>query len=318
MEVGEEFYAVRSITKSTAVIGCVAMTLLYVAILYAPTLIFRFPPPTSYNQFMIRRFICAAASSLLCVFISSFLLLPVQSWKITYLLNVYGIQADHVWHAVVFPFSLTSLMYAGSLILKFLLLLDSWIGDGSEGSPLSCFHSVFHKIYYGVMSVASNIGAWRNLVVAPITEELVFRACMIPLLLCGGFKVDAVLLLCPIFFSLAHLNHLLEFYFRKNCSLQKTFMAVGTQLAYTMIFGSYASFLFIRTGHLIAPLVAHIVCNYMGLPAVYAKRKGVVVTLAFTAGIVALVRLLFPLTSPALYNFRIDNCHCWHGYCSWS
>uniref|UniRef100_A0A803MQF1 intramembrane prenyl-peptidase Rce1 n=1 Tax=Chenopodium quinoa TaxID=63459 RepID=A0A803MQF1_CHEQI len=129
---------------------------------------------------------------------------------------------------------------------------------------------------------------------APITEELVFRACMIPLLLCGGFKVQAVLLLCPMFFSL------------------------GTQLAYTMIFGSYASFLFIRSGHLSAPLVAHIVCNYMGLPAVYARRKGVVVSLAFISGTMAFVRLLFPLTSPALYNNRTDNCRCWHGYCSWS
>ncbi|XP_021728675.1 CAAX prenyl protease 2-like isoform X3 [Chenopodium quinoa] len=229
MEVGEELSTMATLSKSTAVTACVAMTLLYVAILYAPTLIFRLPSPTSYQQFMIRRFVCAAASSLLCVFISSFLLLP-----------------------------------------------------------------------------------------APITEELVFRACMIPLLLCGGFKVQAVLLLCPMFFSLAHLNHLLEFYFRKNHSLLKTSIAVGTQLAYTMIFGSYASFLFIRTGHLSAPLVAHIVCNYMGLPAVYARKKGVVVSLAFISGTIAFVRLIFPLTSPALYNNRTDNCHCWHGYCSWS
>ncbi|XP_021764743.1 CAAX prenyl protease 2-like [Chenopodium quinoa] len=318
MEVGEELSTMATISKSTAVTACVAMTLLYVAILYAPTLIFRLPPPTSYQQFMIRRFVCAAASSLLCVFISFFLLLPVKSWKITYVLNLYGIQADNVWHAVIFPLSLTSLVYAGSLVLKCLLLLDSWIEDGSEGITLNCLHNLLHKIYCGFISVASNIGAWRNLVVAPITEELVFRACMIPLLLCGGFKVQAVLLLCPMFFSLAHLNHLLEFYFRKNHSLLKTSLAVGTQLAYTMIFGSYASFLFIRSGHLSAPLVAHIVCNYMGLPAVYARRKGVVVSLAFISGTMAFVRLLFPLTSPALYNNRTDNCRCWHGYCSWS
>ncbi|KNA22254.1 hypothetical protein SOVF_035730, partial [Spinacia oleracea] len=290
MEAGEELSSassMASISKSMAVIACVAMTLLYVAVLYAPTLIFRRPPPTSYKQFMIRRFVCAASSSILCVFISSFLLLPVQSWKITYLLNLYGIQTDHVWHAVVFPFSLTSIVYAGSMVLKCLLLLDSWIEDGSQGIPFNCVHNVFRKIYCGSISVASNIGAWRNLVVAPITEELVFRACMIPLLLCGGFKVQAVIFLCSAFFSLAHLNHLLEFYFRKNNSLLKTSIALGTQLAYTMIFGSYASFLFIRTGHLVAPLVAHIVCNYMGLPALYNRRKGVVVSLAFIAGSIA-------------------------------
>ncbi|KAL2934226.1 CAAX prenyl protease 2 [Bienertia sinuspersici] len=142
---------------------------------------------------------------------------------------------------------------------------------------------------------------------------------MIPLLLCGGFKVQVVFCICPIFFSLAHLNHLLEFYSQQNYSRQKTAMAIGIQLAYTMVFGSYASFLFIRTGHLIAPLVAHTVCNFMGLPAVYANRKaGAVVSLAFITGSIAFIRLLFPLTNPALYNNRIDNCRCWHGYCSWS
>ncbi|KMT06811.1 hypothetical protein BVRB_7g159670 isoform C [Beta vulgaris subsp. vulgaris] len=56
----------------------------------------------------------------------------------------------------------------------------------------------------------------------------------------------------------------------------------------------------------------------MGLPVVYAQRKGIVVSLAFIAGTIAFVRLLFPLTSQDLYNIRIDNCRCWHGYCSWS
>ncbi|KMT06809.1 hypothetical protein BVRB_7g159670 isoform A [Beta vulgaris subsp. vulgaris] len=318
MDAEEEMLSTPSISKSTAAISCVAMTLAYVAILHSPTLIFRFPAPTSFNQFMIRRFICAIAASLLCLFVSSLLLLPQQSWKTAYLFTLYGIQADHVWHAVVFPFTLTSLVYAGSLVYKCVLLSSSWNGDESEGIPLNCLHIVLHKIYSVVISVASNIAAWRNLVVAPITEELVFRACMIPLLLCGGFKAQTVVLLCPVFFSLAHLNHLLEFYYQRNYSLQRTFMAVGTQLAYTMIFGSYASFLFIRTGHLIAPLVAHIVCNFMGLPVVYAQRKGIVVSLAFIAGTIAFVRLLFPLTSQDLYNIRIDNCRCWHGYCSWS
>jgi hypothetical protein len=37
---------------------------------------------------------------------------------------------------------------------------------------------------------------------APFTEELVFRACMIPLLLCGGFKMSTIIFLSPVFFSL--------------------------------------------------------------------------------------------------------------------
>lgn len=41
---------------------------------------------------------------------------------------------------------------------------------------------------------------------APLTEELVFRACMIPVLLSGGFKPTTVIFLCPILFSLGKLD----------------------------------------------------------------------------------------------------------------
>ncbi|XP_057534447.1 CAAX prenyl protease 2 [Amaranthus tricolor] len=320
MEAEEELgvLTMAAMSKTTAVITCAGMSVMYVAILHSPTLIFQLRPPNSFNQFMIRRFICAAFASLFCLFLSSFLLLPVENLKITHLLALYGIQTDHAWHALIFPVSLTSLVYAGSVVLKCLLLLDLWNGDGIEDVQHNSLHDVYNKICCMMLSMASNVAAWRNLVVAPITEELVFRACMIPLLLCGGFKAQVVIFFCPMFFSLAHLNHLLEFYIRKNYSLKKTSIAVGTQLAYTMIFGSYASFLFIRTGHLIAPLAAHVVCNFMGLPAVYANRKGVIVSLAFITGTVMFVRLLFPLTSPTMYQHGIDNCQCWQGYCSWS
>ncbi|KAK7858952.1 caax prenyl protease 2 [Quercus suber] len=250
----------EAISKSAAVAACTAMALLYVAILHAPTLILRLPPPPSFNSFMIRRFIGAAISS---------------------------------WQAVVFPVSLTCLMYAGSLVLKALLLVDKWRERVSRGEELS--YEYIQGSLQGfidlIISVASNVSAWRNFFVAPLTEELVFRACMIPLLLCGGFKPYTAIRLCPIFFSLAHLNHLMEFYSKQNFSLIKTFMVAGLQLGYTVIFGSYASFLYIRTG---------------------------MVSVAFVAGMVGFLWLLFPMTHPDLYNDRSDSCKCWHGYCSWS
>lgn len=316
MEVEEETMNTAIVSKSMAVMACTAMSVVYVAILYAPTLILGLAPPTSYKQFMIRRFFSAALSSFLSLLVSSALLLPIQRWNMLNALALYGVRADHIWRTLVFPFSLTSLMYMGSLV-KSILLLDSGKEDGSESTTFNYFCTAFLKMYDLMISFASNVTAWRNLVVAPITEEIVFRACMMPLLLCGGFKSQTAIFICPIFFSLAHLNHLLEFYMRKDCSLLKASVAIGTQLAYTMVFGSYASFLFVRTGHLVAPLVAHIVCNYMGLPALYSGRKGILVSLAFMAGSVAFFLLLFPLTDPTLYNTRTDNCRCWHGYCSW-
>ncbi|KAH9617470.1 hypothetical protein KSS87_010057, partial [Heliosperma pusillum] len=203
----------ETLTEKEALTACVGMTVVYVAVLYSPTIIFRRPPPTSFYQFMIRRFICAIIATLLCLFLSSLLLLPTRSWKLTHILAAYGVRSHHFWRAVACSFSLTCVMYAGSFVLKLFDLRD-------EGeSP--CFSLEAIRFF------ASNIAAWRNLVVAPITEELVFRACMIPLLLCGGFKPETTVFLCPLFFSLAHLNHLLEFYSLKNCSLLKTSLAVG-------------------------------------------------------------------------------------------
>ncbi|KAE8098536.1 hypothetical protein FH972_016590 [Carpinus fangiana] len=270
------------VTKLAAVTACAAMALLYVAILYAPNLILRLPPPPSVKAFMIRRFVCAAISSILSLLVSA-LILPIRSSEASILFGVYGIRADHIWQAVVFPLSLTSLMYAGSLVLKTLLLVDSRRENANRGGEGISLQN--QNFLASIVSVASNVLAWRSYVVAPLTEELVFRACMIPLLLCGGFKPYTVIRLCPIFFSLAHLNHLMEFYSKKNYSLIKTSLAVGLQLGYTVIFGSYASFLLIRTGHLLAPLVAHTFCNFMGLPVLFSRRNGIV-SVAFLAGMV--------------------------------
>ncbi|XP_016436921.1 CAAX prenyl protease 2 isoform X1 [Nicotiana tabacum] len=303
-------------SKSLAVITCTALAIFYVAILYSPTLILRLQPPDSFQSYMIRRFICAAISSVFSLIACS-LILPIQ-WGKSHLFSVYGIRLDHMWQAVVFPLTLTSLMYAGTLILKLLLLLDSGQEDRENGRSLSLdsIKNVVYEFIESTFSLASDISAWRNYLVAPLTEELVFRACMIPLLLCGGFSTYTVVFLCPIFFSLAHLNHLLE-YAQRSGSWPKAFAVVGFQLGYTVIFGSYASFLFVRTGHLTAPLVAHIFCNYMGIPIIISRRTGMV-TVASVAGLLGFLWLLFPLTTPHLYNAITDNCMCWHRYCSWS
>ncbi|KAK2655315.1 hypothetical protein Ddye_008367 [Dipteronia dyeriana] len=303
--------------EAVAIIACVFLTLFYVAILYAPTLILRLPPPSSLKNFLIRRFLCAAISSVVSLLFSA-LILPIRSEEASSLVGVYGIRSDHMWQAVVFPLSLTSLMYAGSLVLKSMFLLKSWKKNTNNGGVSSdCIKSALQTFLDYMISMFSNVMAWRNYVVAPLTEELVFRACMIPLLLCGGFKIYTVIFLCPVFFSLAHLNHLMEMYSRQNYSLLKASMAVGLQLGYTVVFGWYASFLFVRTGNLVSPLVTHIFCNFMGLPVMFAQKRGLV-SVAFVAGLVAFLWLLFPMTRPDLYNNKTNNCRCWHGYCSWN
>nr|XP_043609964.1 CAAX prenyl protease 2 [Erigeron canadensis]XP_043609965.1 CAAX prenyl protease 2 [Erigeron canadensis]XP_043609966.1 CAAX prenyl protease 2 [Erigeron canadensis] len=301
-----------------ALAACAGMTIIYVGILHTPTLILRLPPPSSYKSFMIRRFVCAGISTVVSLIACAFIL-PIKSWEVSDMFSAYGIHLHHAWQAVVFPLFLTSLMYAGSFLLKILSLWSLWAEQQDHQIDLSLdgLQSVLRELINWMLSFVDNIPAWRIYLVAPLTEELVFRACMIPLLLCGGFMPYTVVLLSPVFFSLAHLNHLLEFYLQQEISLLKASMVVGFQLGYTVIFGSYASFLFIRTGHIAAPLMSHMFCNFMGLPTFFSRRTGMV-SLAFIVGAVGFFYLLFPLTSPGLYNDRTDDCKCWHKYCDWS
>ncbi|XP_040495414.1 CAAX prenyl protease 2 isoform X1 [Ursus maritimus] len=49
----------------------------------------------------------------------------------------------------------------------------------------------------------------RNQVIAPLTEELVFRACMLPMLApCTG--LGPAVFTCPLFFGVAHFHHIFE------------------------------------------------------------------------------------------------------------
>ncbi|KAI3892877.1 hypothetical protein MKW92_026615 [Papaver armeniacum] len=274
-----------------AIIACTSMSILYVAILYSPTLILRLPNPSTLNSFMIRRFICAAVSSIVSIFLCAFLLIPMGKWGWSSLFRLYGIRADHLWNAVVYPISLTSFLYIGSFVTMLISPKKSRKEDNENADLFWCLKSFIWGFLERMTSLTSNVLAWRNYVVAPLTEEVVFRACMIPLLLCGGFKPYTIIFFSPIFFSL------------------------GLQLGYTVLFGSYASFLFIRTGHLIAPVVAHVFCNIMGLPMLSSQRKGLSIA-ATVAGFLGFIWFLFPATNPNLYNYRTDNCLCWHGYCT--
>ncbi|XP_027186863.1 CAAX prenyl protease 2 isoform X2 [Cicer arietinum] len=242
-----------AVSKPISLIACIAMALLYVVTLYAPTVLLRLPPPSSFTNYMIRRFLCAVVSTTISLFLSP-LILPVQTMDLPYILGVYGIRMDHMWQAMVLPLALTSLMYAGSLFLKSLLLLDFMRHHTAFDGGLSfdSFKCASTRFIDWLSAISSNVLTWRNYVVAPLTEELVFRACMIPILFCGGFKAYSAMILCPIFFSLAHLNHFMEIYVKQNYRIRKAAMIIGLQLGYTVIFGSYASFLFIRTGWICA------------------------------------------------------------------
>ena len=112
----------------------------------------------------------------------------------------------------------------------------------------------------------------RNLIVAPITEEIVFRACMVPALHSTGMTAARVSFTAPLFFGFAHGHHALLKLRRNNRGLLPVVLETTFQFAYTSVFGAYVSYAFLRTGSLCAVIVCHVFCNAMGLPDLSFSR----------------------------------------------
>ncbi|CAL1698867.1 unnamed protein product [Somion occarium] len=110
---------------------------------------------------------------------------------------------------------------------------------------------------------------WRNYFVGPITEEIVFRACILAVYHAAGASRFKMIFLSPLWFGVAHLHHAWDVYNRygqTSAALKRAALTTLFQLAYTTLFGFHCAFLFLRTGSLIPPILSHIFCNIMGLP----------------------------------------------------
>lgn len=97
-----------------------------------------------------------------------------------------------------------------------------------------------------------------SLVQGPLAEEVVFRSVMCPLLYAAGFAPSGAVFISAIVFGSAHLHHMVD--------MRRSLLATLFIFTYTGLFGAYSAYLFMRTGHMLPSLLAHIFCNLMGLP----------------------------------------------------
>ncbi|XP_069750111.1 CAAX prenyl protease 2 isoform X2 [Narcine bancroftii] len=191
------------------------------------------------------------------------------------LLLLMGVHLEGIFAAACFPLLLTMVLFFGPLIQ----LLTDYSREFIDG--LKMFRDP--RIWGNCLA---DMRWMRNQVVAPLTEELVFRACMLPMLVpCTG--LSRAIVTCPLFFG------------------------VVFQFSYTAVFGAYTAFIFIRTGHLIGPVLCHSFCNYMGFPAIGAALEHpqkLVILFFYVLGVILFLLLLFPLTDPTLYG-TLAICH---------
>ncbi|XP_066585333.1 CAAX prenyl protease 2 isoform X3 [Prorops nasuta] len=122
---------------------------------------------------------------------------------------------------------------------------------------------------------------WRNLVIGPLSEEWTFRA--------------------------SHFHHILE-NMKMGMKFTHALILSAVQFAYTTIFGAYAAFLFVKTGHIMAPFAAHSFCNHMGLPnfpevmGYKSPMKRFVILSLFVIGLICWCLLLTPMTNPSWFS----------------
>uniref|UniRef100_A0A3Q2ZZQ9 CAAX prenyl protease 2 n=1 Tax=Kryptolebias marmoratus TaxID=37003 RepID=A0A3Q2ZZQ9_KRYMA len=150
----------------------------------------------------------------------------------------------------------------------------------------------------------------RNQVVAPLTEELVFRACMLPMLVpCAG--PSTAIFTCPLFFGVAHFHHIIELLRFRQGTLSGILLSAVFQFSYTAVFGAYTAFIFIRTGHLMGPVLCHSFCNYMGFPAISTALEHpqrLTVLSSYLLGVLLFFIFLFPFTDPSFYGLPTPVC----------
>jgi prenyl protein peptidase len=140
--------------------------------------------------------------------------------------------------------------------------------QAAESYPVEVFRQLIQPDLYSFLTPDSKDEFWknvRNYVVAPWTEEIVFRGCMIPPLLASGMSVLQVSLLAPLFFGVAHVHHAIT-RLSKGERVSSVILITIFQFLYTCLFGTYAAYAFIRTASVSAVMVSHAYCNFMGLP----------------------------------------------------
>ena len=78
--------------------------------------------------------------------------------------------------------------------------------------------------------------------------------------------------LSPIIFGLAHVHHFYEFKLTNpQVPVFAAILRSVVQFSYTTLFGAYATFIYLRTGSVLAIFIVHAFCNCMGFPRFWGR-----------------------------------------------
>jgi prenyl protein peptidase len=194
-----------------------------------------------------------------------------------------GLRIEGFLAAACLPLALTALLFAGPLVALACSPCGLWAQRGAGLTPEVRL---------------------RNWLVAPLTEEFIYRSCLLSFLLDSGASPASCIWLSPLLFAASHLHHLHDLTTHQGLALTKALQGILFQLAYTTIFGWLAAFFFVRCRHLVAVVLPHAFCNFVGPPRLPSpgSRYRTLVGVCYLVGMLAFFYLLLPLTRPKLYS----------------
>ncbi|CAO1615246.1 unnamed protein product [Jaminaea pallidilutea] len=245
-------------------------------------------------------------------------LLPLKPGIVEYL-------STHLIPVLTYPLALTAILFAGPLYVEYLydnlpvprLRSQQQQRHGEKGGSNE---ESSDRAAVPTQGAIQKIRAWfkswwnlyglRNFIVGPLTEEFIWRSCILAVSAYSGSSRSWLIFGTPLYFGLAHIHHAWEVYTsrgRTDAAMRFAVLQSTVQFAYTTVFGWYANWLWLRTGSVVAPLVSHTFCNIMGLPNPWSAardhpRRRTTIFLAHVAGIVGFAFGVVPLTRPALFG----------------
>lgn len=151
----------------------------------------------------------------------------------------------------------------------------------------------------------STLQGIRDLIVGPLTEEIIYTSVtIVTLYQVSDISTKTLIFLPPVFFSFAHFHHAFEL-FTKNTPIHIIGAIITFQLFYTFLFGIFTNFIFLRTNNLWSCFLVHSFANFFGVPKFkvnttkFAYWNYVYYALLFV-GLIGFNRFLFTFTQSSL------------------
>ena len=271
------------VTQMRAVSYCMLMSMLYVLSMYigVPNL------PRDFPSVVRARMRNAVIYTVVILMIISYDIYEPKLPSCPTFLEMIGFTSFQLISATLKPLLLTIILFLGPIVQYSI-----------EGN------NIFNRDFWMEKNWLLTV---RALLIAPVTEEIVYRGCMFPLLY-SAFGTTAIIV-CPLLFGLAHVHHFFEWFKDESnflslrtaiATLKTTILGVCVHTFITYVFGIYSTFLFWRTSNIISPIVCHSFCNWIGPPPIDrigSTRGASCIIFAYLTGLIMFIFLLLPLTN---------------------